>query len=350
MSILNFVDFSQVGRLNENDNVLFTSIFTYPNNYAPLDTYIKGIDEFIKMKNKFKLVVFHDDSIPQNVISRWTRVYKIILCKYDLRELYGDNTGLVGTIIRYLPMFTDLFKFNYGAVVDCDRHPGQWKRDFNAVYNGINTETKMNIYNIPLAAELLNRNIASKDKFPLKEWYRISAYPIIIKHGSPLPINILNDFLFETVNTPEYNEVVNYILQYEYEKAHPSQGKFVYGCDEVFLLNVMKYHEDNGVNFIFSVNVYTHRSPFYYWLEYVKPDDAKQLEFLKLVGSKDESVREFLTQYDNTRRHELYDLIKEKFGSNLSFFEDRSVMESINRFIAYNDKDPHALYEKKYLL
>lgn len=245
-------------------------------------------------------------------------------------------------------MFTDIIPYKYGTIVDSDRHPGQWKRDFLQFENVINSETDNIVYNIPLAGELLTRNIAAKNFIPLKHWYRISAYPIIFKYGNPLPITLLDEFLFETTKTKEYDEVVNYILQYEYEKAHPNQGKFVYGCDELFLLNVMKHHEDNQIPFIFSANVYTHRSPFYYWLEYVKPDEEKQLEFLRRVGSVDDSVSEFLKKYDNKKRTELYSLIKDKFGSDLGFFENQTIAECINRFIAYNDKPPHALYLKKF--
>jgi len=300
------------------------------------------------MKTNYKLVIFHDDSIPGEILANWSQYRKIVLCRYDLKDVLGDSLGLVGTIIRYLPMFTDVIPYNYGTIADSDRHPGQWKRDFSSFSNVISAETDMMVYNIPLAGELLTRNIASREFIPLKGWYRISAYPIVFKYGNQLPITLMDEFLFDTTKTKEYDQVVNYILQYEYEKAHPCQGKFVYGCDELFLLNVMKYHEDNELPYIFSVNVYTHRSPFYYWLEYVKPNEEKQLEFLRRVGSTDNSVSEFLKKYDNKRRQDLYNLIKDKFGSDLGFFEDRTIAECINRFIAYNDKPQGALYCKKF--
>lgn len=347
MSVLNLVDLTQARRLTEKDNIISAAIFTFEGRYEEVNTYIRGVDTFIKMNHKYKLLLFHDNSIPPAVIRRWEQSHKIVLCEFT-GPYQQDRNGLFGTIIRYLPMFTNEFKFNYCTIADVDRHPGQWKRDFNNFENVISSETNKMVYNIPLAGELLTRNIGARNFLQLQAWYRISAYPITFKYGTTLPMNILDDFIFDKVNTPEYDEVVNYILQYEYEKAHPCQGKFVYGCDEIFLLNVMKYHEDNKVDFIYTVNVYTHRSPFYYWLEQVNPSQEKRDEFLQLVEAEEDNVSDFLKKFDNTKRKELYSLIKNKFSSNMDFFGDKTVSDCMLRFISYIDKDPENLYLKHF--
>lgn len=347
MSVFNLVDITQARRLTENDNVISSTIFTFDDKYEDINTYIKGVDTFIKMEHNFKLLLFHDNSVPASVIRRWEKSSKLVLCEFTGPCSNGMN-GLFGTIIRYLPMFTTDIKFNYCTVADVDRHPGQWKRDFKNFLNVISSETDKIVYNIPLAGELLTRNIAARDLIQLQSWYRISAYPITFKYGTTLPTEVLDEFIFDKVDTPEYAEVVNYILQYEYEKVHPGQGKFIYGCDELFLCYVMKYHEDHNIDFVYTVNVYTHRSPFYYWLEQIKPSQEKRDEFLELVESKDDNISEFLKKFDNTKRRELYTLIKDKFGPDLTFFEDKVIIDCMKRFIMYIDKDPENLYLKKF--
>lgn len=350
MSVLDLIQIDNaVKKLRENDNIISASIFTYPNSYEKLDIYVDGVNAFIKLKLPYKMLLFYDDSIPINIINKWSNSNKIILCKYTGPE-YSDRNGLFGTIIRYLPMFTNEFKFNYCMVCDVDRHFGQWKKTLNNFRDIININIDKNMYCIPLAGELLTRNIAVNisNLITLDSWYRISAYPITIKYGNILPINILNNFIFDTVNTPEYTNTINYILEYEYEKTHVNQYKYVYGCDELFLLYVMKYHEDNKIDFMYSTNVYTHRSPFYYWLEHVKPSQCKMDEFLNIVGAEELTVSDFLKKYNNTKRNELYSLIKDKFGNNLEFFESNLITECCNRFISFINKDPDNIYIKHF--
>lgn len=343
-NILDYVDLSNAtASLTKRDNVLCCSLFTYNGAYNKLKIYINGIMEFIKMNHNFKMLIFHDDSVGPEVIATLSETDKVIFAKYDT-SFVGDNVGLVGMIIRYILLFTNEVKYNYAYVCDTDRHVVQWKRDFKIFDNFIRKKITTYGFMIPLAGQLLVRHVAANKMYDIKSWYRISGYPFVIKSGNTMPIKLINDFLFETVNTEQYQGVVEYILEHEYEKASVNQGKFVYGCDELFLLSIMKYIEDNKIPFSYTVSVYTHRSPFYHWIEVIKPSEEKINEFLKLVSC--ETMNNFLQKYPNNKRYELYQLIKQKVDPR--FFESDLIEECINRFFVYLEYDERAIYNKKW--
>jgi len=345
-NILDYVDLSNARKyLTPKDNILCCALFTYNNSYNKVSVYVDGILEFINMKHNFKMLIFYDDSISEGIIESINISDKIIFCKYTSPNL-GESSGLFGTIIRYIPLFVDDLPFNYAYVCDTDRHFVQWNRDFKIFNNFIKKKITTHGFMIPLAGQLLVRNVAAYDLYDLKGWHRIAAYPFIIKHGNIMPISLMNEFIFEMVNTPKYQAVVEYILEHEYEKASANQGKFVYGCDELFLLSVMKYIEDNKIPFTYTVSVYTHRSPFYHWLEVIKPTEEKQKEFLTLVGGNYKNVNEFLQRYPNNKRFELYRLIKQKVDPK--FFDSDIIEECIKRFFVYLEYDDKALYLKKW--
>lgn len=334
-TILDLVDLSETSRLaGKQENIVSASIFTYEGSYNNLDVYISGIFDYLKIKNAPTMVLFHDDSIPAHIIKKWKLSKKLILCKFT------NLGGLFGLLVRYIPLFTDVINFKYASVLDVDRKIHQWKRDLYGFQSTVNSNIETNSYVIPLAGELLSRNLISDQICPVNIWYRISAYPVVVKYGNFLPISLIDNFIFNTVDTPEYQNVVNFILEYEPTKVDSRQGKFIYGCDELMLLSVMKYLEDNKINFTYGINVYTHRSPFYCWLEHIKPSEEKQQEFLKIVGSEDSSVSEFLLKYPNPKRYELYALLRDKFDNDFSFFDDEKIIRCITRFVSYCCQDP----------
>lgn len=335
-SILNYVDFSEAEHLTENDNIVCCTLLKYGQSYNKLSLHISGILEFIKLKTNYKMVIFYDESISNDIINLVKVSEKVIVCKYSV----PFAEGLFGLIIRYIPMFTDVIKFNKAYICNPNKNYVQWKQSLDIL------DSEYNMYYIPLAAELLVRNVISRNLVDIKTWHRITGSPIIIKNGNQLPIEILNRFLFETIYTPEYQTVIENMLIHENDKVSNKQGKFIYGCDEIFLLSVMKYIEDNKIPFSYKVAGHTHRSPFYYWLEEIKPSEEKRKEFLKIVKSNDNSIEEFLNKYPGQKRYELHKLIQKSFNNDYSFFESDIIASCIKRFNNYSTKNNNIIYLK----
>lgn len=341
MSILDYLDLSNIGELSYDDNILVSALFSFTESYNPMNIYVQGVRTFTKIKSDFKLLLFYNDTISNDIIQEFKESGKVI----PVECTYPDKESLFMVLTRYVPMFTDIFKYNYMCVCDVDRTFTQWIRDIKWFTRGIKLNPKYNIYIITLAGELLPRNMESYKIYDIKTWHRISAYSMIIKHGNNLPLEIYNDFIFNVVNTPQYNEVLECIHKYEYIKADKDQGKFIYGSDELLLLAVMYYHEVNKIKFMYLLSTYTHRTPFYYWLEVIKPSKEKQKEFLKRVNFKRGTIRDFLALYPLDKRFKLYKIILDKFGKDdYVFFEDERVINCIKRFVSVIKENPNQIY------
>lgn len=324
MSILlsTYVDLTHISKVS--GNIISCCLYTTNKAYNKLDLYTEGIKNYFSLNFNYKIVLFYDDSVPEEFINS----LDVIPFKVNVPEYKQDigHVGMFMMLMRYLPMLCDEFKYNNMIISDVDKTKQQWIRTIKSI-----NKSKYNTFWIPLAGNLLVRNLATKNLVIGLDWKRISGYGMVIKGNQKYPPELLDDFIFNVVKTPEYKEAVDYILKHEYMKANESQGLFIYGCDEIFLLYVYKYILDNQLPYEYNITQFTHRTPFYYWLENFDPSLETQEQFLKEAGLDYGNINDFLTDYKYTDSQKICTQIL-KNVKNLDIYFDNDIIESIIRF------------------
>lgn len=298
MSVLDHVNLSNAAILTEYDDILISSADHFGS--------LRGIYEFSKNFPQYKMLLFCNNP---EMIRRLNNYKNVIVCKTDLKCV---------EILRYLPGMTTLIKYNHGFVCDIVPSRYSWNNIINSFKNIIKYDSKYNTYSVPLAGELLDDVLSSNELFNIKTWHRFSHNNMIFRYGNIIPLEIMDSFI------SEYNNV------------------------NMFLCGIVKYIEENEIPFNYKIACYTHRTPFYYWLEHVKPSIEKQKEFLQLVNSDKETVSEYLEEFDHTKRKKFYTQIKRAFNGNYEFFDNETVIECIKRFCKYLLNSDDTIYCKRW--
>jgi len=329
MSVLDCVDLNNgvLERFSSQDNIV-VCVF---NNLKQL----RGLHEFSKHYTKYKMLLFYYDSdnhfdnqydnqcdnqdsgenskqSADIMLRRVAEYDNIIPCKY---------TVPCGHVIQYVVMMTDLIAYKNAYICDIASSRYAWNNVMNSFVNVMKHQSGLNMYNVPLAGELLEECLLYSELGNIKFWHRITHNNMLIKPDNLLPIELLDKFVFETSRNPKYNKI------------------------DIFLCSIVEYIEENQIPFNYTIAMYTHRTPFYYWLEHVKPSKQKQLEFLNAVQSDAKSVRKFLEEYDHTHRKELY---KKLQNVKSQVFEDTKVIECIKRFNQYLNRPDNTIYCKRW--
>lgn len=346
-SIIDYLDLSNINKLTLNDNIIVISLFTFAHSYKHISVYVDGINILIKMKYRFKLLLFYDDSIPSEIINDFEKNEIVVTCKC----VCPISEGLFMMLIRLVPMFTDIFKYNYMITADADINIKQCKQLINILDDAVKNKYENNYHLVSLASDLLPRVMGGDSIYHIKTWYRLVGHIMVIKFSNCLPINIFDNFIFNVVNSENYDNVLDNIYKYEPDhiKVNSTRSKFPYGCDDIFMLAVMQYYEQNKINFIYSSMTTGFRIPFYYWLEVIKPSEKKQKKFLKLVKSNKNNVREFLYENGKDNFVKLYKLIQKTFGKdNYAFFEDEKIINAIRRYVHKCRLPKRSLFIKKW--
>lgn len=324
MSIIDHIglDNTIVNKFSSDDNIVvcvFSSI-----------KQLRGLYEFSKYHIKYKMLLFYylspilnfvgdEDNCSRehaNIMLRRVAEYtNIIPCKYTIP---------CGNVIQYFISMSDILEFKNAYICDLALSRYTWSNVISNFNTAMKHRSNLNVYNIPLAGNLLEENLTYSEIGRINCWHRISHNSALIKPDNNLPIELLNKFVFETSKNPRYNN------------------------KDTFLCTIMEYIEENKIPFNYTIAVYTHRTPFYYWLEHVKPSEEKQSEFLELVNSDATDIRQFLEEYNYTRRKELYTKIRRSITDIDSMFEDTNVIKSIKRFHQYLSRSDNTVYCKRW--
>jgi len=299
MSILESVKLGNTSSLSENDDIFVAQFSSF--------SQFRGLYEFSRIASRFKLVVFYDESLPASAIYKLNNFPNIITCKFSKAS----------SLYRYIPIIKSDLKFNNAYICDIGLSRFYWRQTILAFEQVIKTQSKYNTYLLPLAGELIQENLDLEAKFNLQSWHRLSKDHLIIKKDNEFPTEILD----ETFNNNE--------------------------SDEVLMMRMMQYIQDNQITFHYQVLIFGNRIPFYYWLEHVKPSEDKKTEFMTKMGSTGQTIENYLKIYEYQKRKELYVMIQRKFG-DYSFFEDQRLIKCIRRINTYFRNDDHLVYCKKW--
>lgn len=298
-NILDCVDLSSIVESVENENIFVSQFSSY--------SHIKGLYEFQNLDSGYKLLLFYFDSLSTQIIKKLHSFKNVIPCKYsETSDLY-----------KFIPMIKSELNFNNAFICDIGVSRFYWKNLIRSFRKILDAQLNQNTYIMSLSGELINENLEHEQEFKLQTWHRISPDHIIINKGNEFPQNILND----RFNTDE--SVTN------------------------LTLSMMQHIQDNQIDFNYQILIFGNRVPFYYWLEHVKPSEAKKKEFLSKMESQYQTVEEFIGSFEYQKRRELYDLIRVKIR-NMSFFEDERLSNCIRRIFIYFKNHENTLYNKRW--
>lgn len=347
------IDMRVFTSITNEDTLIGFSLFTTDNAYNKFDFYLEGLTytiNYIKKKYpEYIIVVFTDVTSDEleNIKSK-----NVKICNFNFPEFIDNvekdtHIGMFGTLIRYLPIFLTNIKYKYYIVFDCDdvfssidgenipinpneisEHNEMLEMRFEMFNKFIKSDTKIHIMSL-ISANLFYRYYGMDTK--LRTWLRITGQCFMIK-TMKFPINILYEFLFNYINSPEYEKQLDVLANKTHNvyKIKPEHGKFIYGIDEVMLVFVMQYIENNKIPFVYTLIRSGNRYPLYYWLQNEANKKTKKILYEKL-GIK--SLNEYLKKYAGNRI-EMYKNLLSVIGKG--FFSNK-IYNAILREIKYPD-------------
>lgn len=323
-SIIYGINIAEFIRIKSTDNVIFTSVKNVNNL-----NFVKKITILFNKYNELnlKMVIFYKNINKEILADNYEN---IIFIKYS--HNYID-------LVKYVPLFKfNIIKFNTAIITQYD-----YNIDYiESVYIPyIQSNFKKNLYNIPIAGNLLETSLLYNEYFDkINNWYRISDNRIIIHKSQRLPIDIINNFISTTIKCSKFIQLYNKINQ-EFNK----------GILEKIMLNVViKYIEDNKIDFYYNICPYTYRSPFYYWLEKYNPDDIdklKLLNILKFNNNYDTFEDLLLNGYNCSNQKLLYKKIQYINKDDLEIFKnDSQILDAFARFTKFLKNKKDTIYYK----
>lgn len=311
------IDISVCDNLNKTDTVISASLFTCDNSYNRVNFYINGliqtINYFKLVKIDCKFLVFYDNPV---VIELLPKFDNLLFSRFSFPEFSNGNNhiGMFGTLIRYIPMFLEEFKYNYLYIIDCDVQNEYTLYSRRKMFTEF-IRSGSNIHVLTISSAPLNTRYEGM-KIDLKTWIRITGEGIILKKVK-FPISILYDFIHAYLNSEDYEyHLREQLKQSIYEnKIKEDYGKFIYGVDEFMLVFLMKYIEDYDI--VYSIAPYRYKLPFYYWYE-KEATDEKKSEINRLLQIDD--LLEFVKKFRYSQRYIIFETIFNKIPDLSEFF------------------------------
>ncbi len=313
--------------------VIFRLEISYKNTKKYYDGMKILINEYQKYFPNFYLRIYYDSSVTDNyeekhknyTLQLWQPLFRemkknkyIQLVKYDIPKWRKNKTyheGLIGTMVRFFPLFDIPENKNIQDVLIFDIDINIMELEFNKKYYDIlnknaNIQVLYRIYGCYYIGYRFN---SMKEYFDTQYAIIADAFFSKIK----FPVSLFNDFIKCVDNNCSY--FLNFI---NYFKKYPSRNipktntlgntKFIYGIDELFLLSIKKYIQDNNIPHIIIIlreiiNLIRLLKTNYEDKIIDKEIFEKQVKFL--LGNKYDNNKNIMANYDK-----LYDMSYTRFG------------------------------------
>jgi hypothetical protein len=249
-------------------NVVSACIFRLIKSYKPMEKYYNGLNELVKIVNKrtnFYLRLYYDESIISPLINdnkEWIKLFetlklnkKVQLVKYTY-PIFFDNLyhhGLLGTIVRFVPLFEGLHERT--LIVDLDLSKTTLTYRFKIFDTFVNEITDLHF--LTYACYNLNdrfNNLQPKN-YNIDSWTRIVASFIIAKVKPPK--SIFYNFLKQLENKSyPITEFIKTIENNDKSSMSKTPSSYLYyGIDEFFInYYYLKWFIDNKYKISLTVS------------------------------------------------------------------------------------------------
>jgi hypothetical protein len=348
---------------NNKKNLICASLFKIKKLYKTFDKYIDILEDIyyiIEEKyNNYSFRVFIDKTIYDDyeIMVKLRKLKNIELVLYEF--LLDVNQGLVGTLVRYFPMFN--FKNNDANIVLITDVDHFMVFNFNKYFKilSYNKVDINEIYiikkgNISQNIQYNNFNSLYNDKLNV---YSYASHIINIKK---IDYKVIIDYIFDVIKA---NKIYSYFTKFkydsdEYEKKFKLTKPFIYGIDEYFInFTLNNYLLKNKLPMI-SIIKFNISDTYYYLIkerDYYKNlsnNEINTLKFLLNYIIKKLELKNKKNKEDNIL--ELYKSLNTKLNTKLNANKKINFEEICYViFIFLKDKKYNFIYDKylyKYLL
>lgn len=279
---------------NNKKNLICSSLFKIKKLYKTFDKYIDTLEDIyyiIKKKyNNYSFRVFIDKTIYDDyeIMVRLRKLKNIELVLYEF--LLDVNQGLVGTLVRYFPMFN--FKNNDANIVLITDVDHFMVFNFNKYFQ-ILSYNKVNINeiyiikkgNISQNIQYNNFNSLYNDKLNV---YSYASHIINIKK---IDYKVIIDYIYDVIKA---NKIYSYFTKFkydndEYERKFKLTKPFIYGIDEYFInFTLNNYLLKNKLPMI-SIIKFNISDTYYYLI--------KERDYYKNLNNNEINTLKFLLNY-----------------------------------------------------
>ena len=347
---------------NIKKNLICSSLFRIKELYKSFDKYIDILEDIYYIINKkyssysFRLFIdktIYDDKI---IMIRLNNLKNIELVLYDF--LLDINQGLIGTLVRFFPMFN--FKNNDANIVlvtDVDHF-----MIFNvSKYFKILNNNKVDINEIYLIKKgNLSQNIQYKDFNTMNNNndnnLNVYSYASHIINIKKIDHSVMIEYIYDVIKS---NKVYSYFTKFKYnndtyKKKFELTKPFIYGIDEYFInFTLNNYLLKNKLQII-SIIKFNITDTYYYLIkerDYYQNLNNEQINILKYI------LKFILKNVDLNNKNNKNNTITKLYNSlnkestNLNQIKFEEICYII--FIFLKDKNYNFIYDKtlyKYLL
>ena len=342
-------------KYNIKKNLICSSLFKIKELYKSFDKYINNLENIYYTINnkytKYSFRVFIDKSIYDDteIMDRLRNLKNIELVLYEF--LLDVNQGLVGTLIRFFPMFN--FKNNDADIVLITDVDEFMLIDMNKYFKILNNN-KVNINEIYLIKKgNLSQNIQYNDFNTIyNNNLNIYSYASHIINIKKIDYSIIIDYILEVIKS---NKIYSYFTKFKYNDDTTRQKfeltkPFVYGVDEYFInYTLNNYLLKNKLPMI-SIIKFNITETYYYLIkerDYYQSLNEEQINTLKIILKYILKMLE-INNKNNNNIIKLYDLLELNNSKKIIFEEICYII-----FIFLKDKKYNFIYDKhlyKYLL
>jgi hypothetical protein len=341
---------------NIKKNLICASLFKIKELYKSFDKYIDILEKIYHIIDKkyknYSFRVFIDNTIynDEKIMKRLKKLSNIELVHYVF--LLNINEGLIGTLVRFFPMFN--FKNNDANIVlitDVDHFMlFDIKKYFKILKNN---EVDINeIYLIKKGN--LSQNIQYKGfETVLNNKLNVYSYASHIINIKKINYNIIINYILEVI---ESKIIYSYFTKFKYNndtfnKKFELTKPFIYGVDEYFINFTLHNYFINNKLPIISIIKFNITDTYYYLIterNFYQNLNTKQINMLKSILKSILTSLKIIHKTNNII--ELYKLLNISIN-NINRIKFEEICYSI--FIILKNNKNNFIYDKclyKYLL
>ena len=310
-------------------NLICASLFKLDNQYKPFNIYLTKIEniytKICETHKDYTFRIFIDRSIyeDKNIMFKLNKLKKIELVLYDF--LFDINKGLVGTLVRFFPMFD--FEFNDANIVlntDTDHF---MVPNFNSFFYTLK-KNKIDINKIYL---IKNGNLLQNMQYEnfesiIDNHLNIYIYANHLVNIKKINKNVIENFILNIIETK--NEL-SFFKKFKYsnnvfKSKFINTKPFIYGVDEYFInYTLNNYLKDNK---LFHVDIIKFNiKDIYYYL-------IKERDFYKNLSIQEKKILLELLQI--IIKNEKLD--NEKLGNKKK--NNNNLLKYFNKLNSFYDK------------
>lgn len=358
----------------DNYNLISTAIFLVEKSYKSTLKYYNGLkllsENFDKVAKGYYLRIYYDDSviklihsdeINKEVKEKWIPLFKdlerkknIQLVHYDYPQFKKGNyhDGLIGTIVRFYPMFDFPVNKNIDMVIvsDVDVNYGELNMiDSNLSYMN-KVKTKFHFYTVSCYPSI-SRFSVFPPEFVDRNPYGVCAGRIVSK--IKFPSHILTDFFdcMSNLDSPTCSMIKDFIkgernsiyaeVQLNYDT------NFVYGIDEYILYKyICEYVTENKIPTSINMRLDTTRVWWMWYLSNIDKPFAEDVvrELLKENYDSNKTPKDNFLHFDKVTYHKK-NTLQTTFNNNaLNFIRKISSNKNYEKY-GFRKKDITCIME-----